>query len=159
MTAIPLTGSTPDIFNAEPFFLTRSGPYLVLAFRDIEPLAARNGRRAILTYPLVMAVLERNEGGMVFAVTVEVGQMLGTCCLCAFDEGGRHLNMGNWDLALGEDAFVRRALETVRARFDLPPDTLSPINHRQQTAPPAPDRSRTAMRALWDKMQTIMRRL
>lgn len=115
---VPLTGSTPDIFDAEPFWSERHGRFSLLAFRAIAPLAVRNGGRAVITYPLVMAAFEPEAGRPAFLVTVETGSMANGSFLCGFDGTGRHLNYGQWDDEAGEKAFLERAMSVTTGVLD-----------------------------------------
>lgn len=106
---VPKTGATPDVEDSEPFFEAEIGVYDVAAYRDILPLAVRKGGSAIVKYPLVLAATDCYDG-LVFFVTVELGEMFHTCNLCTFDGEGIHSNFGQWNLGEGSDAFVQRAL-------------------------------------------------
>jgi hypothetical protein len=103
------TSATPDIEDVEPFFEAEVGVYDVAAYRDILPLAVREGGKAIIKYPLVLAATDC-YGDPVFFVTVELGEMFHTCSLCTFDGEGRHSNFGHWNLEEGSEAFLQRAL-------------------------------------------------
>lgn len=107
---VPETGATPDVEDSEPFFEAEVGVYDVAAYRDILPLAVREGGRAIVKYPLVLAATDCYDDP-VFFVTVELGEMFHTCNLCTFDGEGRHSNFGHWNLEEGSEVFLQRALK------------------------------------------------
>jgi hypothetical protein len=109
MNEIPMDGSTPDIFDSEPFWQETHRDFALFAFRDVMPLAVRNGGHAVITYPLVMAAIERPTNRLVFFVTVENGSMASGHFLCGFNGDGRHLNYGGWDANAVEGDFVERA--------------------------------------------------
>lgn len=107
------SGSMPDVEDEEPFFEAEVGAYDVAAYRDILPLVVREGGKPVVRYPLVMAATDCFDDP-VFFVTVELGEMFGTCNLCAFDGEGRHSNFGQWNLKEGDEAFLERALVIVK---------------------------------------------
>ncbi len=106
---VPETRATPDVEDMEPFFEAEVGVYDVAAYRDILPLAARDGGDAVVKYPLVLAATDCYDDPVLF-VTVELGQMFNTSNLCTFDGEGRHSNFGHWNLEEGGEAFLQRAL-------------------------------------------------
>lgn len=110
---VPETGSMPDVEDEEPFFEAEVGAYDVAAYRDILPIAVREGGEPVVRYPLVLAATDCFDDP-VFFVTVEVGEMFGTCNLCVFDGEGRHSNFGQWNLKEGSETFLERALAIVR---------------------------------------------
>jgi len=114
LPAMEITPSTPDIFEAEPFHREQLGRHLAVAFRDIQPMAVRGGGQAIISYPLVVAIFDPQAKSLVFMVTVEIGTMFGTCCLCGFAPDGLHLNFGNLDPNAGEEEFLDQALSIAR---------------------------------------------
>lgn len=119
LTAVPLTGSVPDIFSAEPVWMDAYSKELVLvAFRDIKPLAASQGARATIEYPFVMAVIDMKIMKPVYLLTAELGVMSNTSCLCAFDGGGMHLNFGSWDMNSNEMEFIDKAKSMIFAMLD-----------------------------------------
>ena len=106
---VPQSGAMPDVEDMEPFFESQIGLYDVAAYRDVLPLAVREGGRAIVKYPLVLAATDCYDDPVMF-VTVELGDMFRTCNLCSFDGEKKHSNFGQWNLEEGSDAFVQRAL-------------------------------------------------
>lgn len=110
---VPESGSMPDVEDEEPFFEAEVGAYDVAAYRDILPIGVREGGKPVIKYPLVLAATDCFDDP-VFFVAVEVGEMFGTCNLCAFDGEGRHLNFGPWDLDDASEKFLERALAIVR---------------------------------------------
>jgi len=115
MKKVPFGGATPDVVGHRSFFMERLGEYAALAFRDLLPLGARGGGRAVVNYPLVLALVESRNGSVVLFVAVEKGEMFDTCFLCAHDGEGTHRNLGSWDLDLGSEAFLERAITIARA--------------------------------------------
>jgi hypothetical protein len=117
MQKVPFSASTPDVVGHRSFYMERIGEYAALAFRDVLPLAARDGGAAIITYPFVLAVCEARDGSVVLFVTVEKGEMFGTSALCGFDGDGTHHYFGSWNMDQPDEAFVERAVEIARAQL------------------------------------------
>lgn len=113
MKKVPLSGSLPDIFSAEPYKQEVCGNYLLKAFHDIGPMAASNGGAVIIAYPFVLAAIELATQDAVYFVTAETGLMFNTYFLCAFDGTGRHINFGPLDSKSGDVEFWQKALPII----------------------------------------------
>lgn len=130
MEAVPINGATPDIFSSEPFHHEFHDGFFYAVFRDIEPMAARNGAGALVKYPFVLAVIDPRSKKAVYFVTVEVGAMFGTCCLCAFSNSGIHLNLGSWEHSQDSERFIGEAMNKageamVRQAMPVTPQKLT----------------------------------
>lgn len=101
--------SAPDIEGAEKFFTDQISNHTVLGFRGCSVMAKRQGGKAVLEYPLVMALLDETGSEVSMFVAAEKGVMFDTCMLGVFTNDGIHMNMGHWDLNAGEEVFLDKA--------------------------------------------------
>ncbi len=119
MEQVPMSGAYPDIFDSKPFHTEENDQFKLLYYKKIRSIKARLGGKSLISYPFVMAVLDKDTSNIIYFVTAEQSRYA-TSCLCAFDNTGEHFNHGDWDASSTQEDFVLQARDKACKVFELP---------------------------------------
>lgn len=108
---VALTGNMPDVTKREPFRTFQSGRYLLLALRDVPPVADQVAPNPInLRFTYVLAVVDSGSGEPVYFVGLE-SSAFASDVLTTIDASGNHRNLGSDPEFREEARFVDLAAE------------------------------------------------
>jgi len=129
--AVPFSPSLPDVTSVESSRVFQSDSYFAFFVKNAKSWGEKAVRAPIITYPYTFVVSDPQIKMPVLFVTLEES-VFGTKCLCIFDRGGVHRNLGPDELLDDEQAFIDRAIGLVQAEFG---ERLHELSPKAQAAP------------------------